>query len=179
MYKLEAEEQIIKVVRRHYLVLIPMILAIIIFALAPLFLYSFLSSDFIPLDPNAKSVISEFVSEWKTFGYSIWLLLLWIMFFIEWTDYYLDLWVITNKRIIDVEQKGFFHREVTSFLYGQIQDITVETRGLIETFFKFGTLHIQTAGHDREIVIRDAHCPEEARSLILGLQEKSKSTQNQ
>lgn len=159
--------------------IVPMILIIIILALAPLILYHLLFSGFFPLDPNVKETVREFVSDWGTFGYSLWLLILWIMFFMEWTDYYLDLWVITNKRIIDAEQKGFFHREVTSFLYGQIQDITVETRGLIETFFKFGTLHIQTAGHNREIVIRDAHHPEEARSLILGLQERSKSTQNQ
>jgi len=123
--------------------------------------------------------IQNFVLRWNVFGYSIWLLLLWIMFFIEWTDYYLDLWVITDSRILDVEQKGFFHREVTSFNYSQIQDITVETRGLIETFFKFGTLHIQTAGHNREIVIRDASRPEEARSLILRLQEKSGAMPNQ
>lgn len=179
MFTLEREEKIIRVVRRHFFVILPMMLMIFFAAFVPLILYQFIISGYIPFGPNFIDAVKVFVSKWEVFGYALWLLLLWIIFFIEWTDYYLDLWVITDKRIIDVEQKGFFHREVTSFLYGQIQDITVETRGLIETFFKFGTLHIQTAGHDREIVIRDAHCPEEARSLILGLQEKSKSTQNQ
>ncbi|MEY2703032.1 MAG: hypothetical protein RLY43_1670, partial [Bacteroidota bacterium] len=135
----------------------------------------FINSGFLPFDANLIQIIQKFFTEWKVFGYSLWLLVLWVIFFIEWTDYYLDFWIITNRRIIDVEQNGFFHREITSFRFEQIQDITVETRGLIETFFKFGTLQIQTAGHSRDIIIRDAHYPEDARSLILRLSEKSKS----
>lgn len=179
MIQFETGEQIIKIVRRHYFVIVPVVLAIVFGALVPAFLISFVSSGFVPLDENIKTSIELFVSKWQVFGYSLWLLLLWIIFFIEWTDYYLDLWVITDRRIVDVEQKGFFHREVTSFKFEQIQDITVETKGLVETFFKFGTLHIQTAGHNREIVIRDAHYPEDARTLILKLSEKLKASQIQ
>jgi uncharacterized membrane protein YdbT with pleckstrin-like domain len=175
----EEGEKVIKIVRRHYLVMIFSFLAFLIIALAPLILYSLLSSDFLSFDPAFKMAVEKAIHGWKAFGYSLWLLLLWIAFFMEWTDYYLDLWVITDKRIIDVEQKGFFHREVTSFRFEQIQDITVETKGFIETFLKFGTLHIQTAGHDREIVIRDAHHPEDARSLILQLSERVRSMLNQ
>lgn len=175
MIKLEEGEQNIKILRRHYLVMVPMVLILMFGVLAPSILYYFLISGFVSLDQNLIIIIENFVSKWSVFGYAIWLLVLWIMFFVEWTDYYLDLWIITDRRIVDVEQKGFFHREVTSFNYIQIQDITVETRGFVETFFKFGTLHIQTAGHNREIVIRDAYYPEDARSLILQLQEQSKA----
>jgi len=179
MITFEENEQTVKIVRRHYLVIIPMVISLMLAALAPLLFFIFITSGFVPLDANIIQVVQNTFSKWKVFGYSLWLLLLWVIFFIEWTNYYLDLWIITNKRIIDVEQKGFFHREVTSFRFGQIQDITVETRGIIETFFKFGTLQIQTAGHGRDIIIRDAHYPEEARSLILRLSEKSKATPNQ
>ena len=172
MIKLEEGEQNIKIVRRHYLVMVPIVLTLIFGARAPSILYYFLISGFVSLNQNLKTIIENFVSNWSVFGYAIWILILWVVFFIEWTDYYLDLWIVTDRRIIDIEQKGFFYREVTSFSFRQIQDITVETRGFIETFFKFGTLHIQTAGHSREIVIRDAYYPEEARSLILRLQEK-------
>ncbi len=174
MIMFEEGEQIIKVIRRHYLVLVPEIFTLVLLAIAPLAIYAVLVSGFIPLNIDIKDFVRSFFEEWKAFAYSVWLLLLWIFFFVSWTDYYLDLWVITDRRIIDVEQKGFFHREVTTFMYGHIQDITVETRGFVETMFKFGTLHVQTAGHNREILIRDAHDPEEARSLILRLQEKSK-----
>jgi len=175
MFKFEEGEQNIKIVRRHYLVILPMIFIIFILALTPIFIYYFLISNFLSLSQDFRIIIESFVSGWGLFAYSLWLLLLWIIFFIEWTDYYLDFWVITNKRIIDVEQKGFFYREVTSFSYTQIQDITVETKGLIETFFKFGTLHVQTAGHNRDIIIKDSYYPEEVRTLILKTQEQSKA----
>jgi len=173
-----AEEKIIKVVRRHFFVILPMVLAVLFGAFVPLVLYRFIISGYIPLDPNLVNAVNVFVSEWEVFGYALWLLLLWIVFFMEWTDYYLDLWLITDKRIIDVEQKGFFHREVTSFHYAQIQDITVETHGPIQTLLKFGTLHIETAGESREILIKNAHYPEEARALILSLQEKIRNSHN-
>jgi membrane protein YdbS with pleckstrin-like domain len=176
MIKFEEGEQNLKVIRRHWLVILPVLIGALILALAPLLLFYIFTSYLIQTDNFvAKENIIQFqsfVTEWQTFLYTVWLLLLWVFFFIEWTDYYLDLWVITDRRIIDVEQKGFFHREVTSFAYNQIQDITVETKGLLETFLKFGTLHIQTAGHNRDIIIKSAQNPEEARSLILKIQGK-------
>ena len=174
MFILESNEEVKKVVRRHFLVMLPTVLMILVLAFLPCAMYLFFGSEFLSLNPSVVGAVSGFVSEWGSFAYAIWLLILWIFFFVEWTDYYLDLWIITNKRIIDVEQNGFFHREVTSFSFDQIQDITVETRGFIETMLKFGTLHIQTAGHNRNIVIKDAHYPEDARSLILDLQQRSK-----
>lgn len=175
MIAFEEGEQIVKVIRRHYLVIVEKALFLIMMAVAPAVLFSVLSSGFIPLDVALSSALESAMQQWKVFAYSLWLLILWIAFFIEWTDYYLDLWIITNKRVIDVEQNGFFHREITSFNFEQIQDITVETKGFVETFLRFGTLHIQTAGHNREIIIRDAERPEDARALILKLQNQSRS----
>src|SRR3989338_1071330 len=37
---------------------------------------------------------------------SIYFLSVWLMAFIEFTDYYLDTWIVTNERIINVEQEG-------------------------------------------------------------------------
>ncbi len=174
MIKFEEGEEVIKIVRRHYFVILPFVTTILLGLLAPIVIVLFLVSDFLALDPELVSRIRDVVADLKYFGYSLWALFLWTIFFIEWTDYYLDIWVITNKRVIDVEQKGFFHREVTSLSYERIQDITVETRGFIETLFKFGTLHVQTAGSHREIVIKDAYYPEEARSLMVKLQNEFK-----
>lgn len=175
MIKFEEGEKIMKVVRKHYFVLLPAVFMLSVLAVAPYFLYAFFTSTLFPIPASAAAQISLLVERWSVFAYSLWLLVLWIIFFIEWTNYYLDLWVITDKRILDVEQHGFFNREVTSFRFEQIQDITVETKGLIETFFHFGTLHIETAGHDRDIIIKDAHNPEDARSLILNIQLQNKT----
>ena len=179
MVNFEPDEDIILILRKHYFVLIPFVSLILIASILPLILYFSLINDFLPISKEFIPKIQNVFETWKVFGYSVWLLILWVIFFIEWTDYYLDFWVITNKRIIDAEQKGFFNREVISFRYEQIQDITVETKGVVGTFFKFGTLHIQTAGEKKDIIIYDADKPEEARSLILKLQERSRATNTQ
>lgn len=180
MWKLDEGENIVRVLRRHYWVILPTIFVIIFLAIFPLIFISLISSDFLPIDQIFKNMVDGFLNEWnfKIFAYSLYLLLLWVFFFIEWTDYYLDVWVITDRRIVDIEQKGFFHREITSFNYEQIQDITVETKGFIETLFRFGTLHVQTAGIGRDIIINHAANPEEARLLILGLQKKFTASKN-
>jgi energy-coupling factor transporter transmembrane protein EcfT len=177
MVKLEEGEKILRIVRRHFLILIPSIVAIIFAAIFPFLIYIFLTSAFLSLDLSVVLLIDNFAAHWGSFGYSVWLLLLWIFFFVEWTDYYLDMIVITDRRVIEVRQKGFFNREVTSFLHSQIQDITVDTEGVLRTLFKFGELHIQTAGHNHEIIIKDAYCPEEARTLILQLEQQSLNKQ--
>lgn len=167
MIQFEPEEKVLQIVRKHYFVVLPFLTLNIILAVAPMVVYSVFMTNFAANSPLFSEKIIEIVSEWKVFFYSLWLLVLWVLFFMEWTDYYLDVWIITDKRVIDIEQKGFFHREVTTFRREQIQDITVETKGILGTLLKFGTLHIQTAGHDRQIVIRNADHPEDVRALIL------------
>jgi hypothetical protein len=55
--------------------------------------------------------------------------------------------VITDRRIIAVEQVHFFHRSVAIFRLERLQDIEFSIKGLIQTFFNYGTLSAQTAGH--------------------------------
>jgi len=73
-------------------------------------------------------------------------LILWVVAFVIWTDHYLDVWVITNKNLIDVEQQGIFHREISTTRLSKIQDVSSEVRGIFQTFLNFGDLTIQTAG---------------------------------
>jgi hypothetical protein len=170
MIKLEPGESIIHIVRKHWFVILGFSLLIIFMCFLPLLAIKFFTSSLIlgAIPPEIVDKIpTEEIDKWINFAYPLWLSLLWVFFFIEWTDYYLDVWIVTDKRILDIDQKGFFHREVTSFNYAQIEDITVETRGPIQTFFKFGLLEIQTAGHNRNIVIPNAVNPELVRSIVL------------
>ncbi|MEX0930336.1 MAG: PH domain-containing protein [Candidatus Paceibacterota bacterium] len=93
------------------------------------------------------------------FLYFVWLLLLWVIAFILWTDYYLDEWIVTLHRIIDVEQLGLFRRDVASLHFDRIQDVKVVVSGFIATLLDYGDLHIQSAGSEREVVLTGAKRP--------------------
>ena len=86
--------------------------------------------------------------------------------FYFWADYYLDMWIITTERIIDINQLGLFSREISEIPLRHVQDVTIEVHGIIETFLKFGTIKIQTAG-EREFTIDTVPRLYEAKDLIL------------
>lgn len=95
-----------------------------------------------------------------------WLFIVWSFIFIALTDHFLDVLIITNKHIIDIEQKGLFSREISVISLSEIQDITTTIDGFTETVLGYGTLIIQSAGSSREFVIKYLHNPTQIRSKI-------------
>jgi len=84
-----------------------------------------------------------------------------------WTDYYLDVWTVTDKRIIDQEQQGLFHRRTSVFRIERIQDVTIEVRGIVATLLNFGDIHVQTAGEAQEFIMYGIAHPKYVREIIL------------
>ena len=170
MFKVDQNEKIILKVRKHWFMLLPAIFFLIFAVVLPflvLGIITLIPAD-LPLDRIAehRSLI--------IFLYMLWVLMSWIIFAFQWTDYYLDVWYITTKRVVDIDQKGVFYREVSSLQYDKIQDITIDVRGLFATLLEYGDIHIETAGENRKILIRNASHPEEVKNIIL-MQTKRES----
>lgn len=163
MIQLESEEKILLKVRKHKFVLFMQSSFIPFLIVAPPIIYAILNKTgyFVTLNSN---VLYLFI-----FLYSAILLLCWTVFFVFWTDYYLDILIVTNKRIIDIEQKGFFNRELAIVRLEKVQDITVQIKGILATFLDFGDLRIQTAGESREFIVKNLPNPNEIRKIIYGL----------
>jgi len=94
-------------------------------------------------------------------------LVLWMHFFAAWSDHWLDAWIITNERVIDIEQRGFFSREVSSFPLDRIQDVTYGVHGIIAMWLNFGDLRIQTASISDDLIMKQVPAPEEVKELIV------------
>lgn len=99
MIKFEEGEQSLLVVRRHWFVMLPAIIATSLAAVFPIIIFQVLSSGLLPLGQSITAYLAEFASRWSLFVYSLWLMILWVAFFVEWTDYYLDLWIVTDRRV--------------------------------------------------------------------------------
>ncbi|MEX2054431.1 MAG: PH domain-containing protein [Candidatus Colwellbacteria bacterium] len=102
-----------------------------------------------------------------------WFAIAWSVFFIVWTNYYLDVWIVTNIRIVDIEQFSLFSREVSEFRLDRVQDVTVEVRGMVPTLLGFGTVQVQTAGMSREFFIYDVENPYQVKDRIIKLHDKA------
>ena len=142
---LEESEEILTMVRKHWFYIVSQLAAIFMAAIFPMVLLGV----FLNLPPAFSLTgidFSQYPSQ-ISFFIALWLFLSVVSAFAVWTKYYLDLWVITDRRIIAVEQINFFNRNVAIFRLERMQDIEFNINGLIQTFFNFGTISAQTAGH--------------------------------
>lgn len=164
--QLESDETILAVVRKHWFLLSLQIFGVLIGALTPLLLLiviQFIPTDFLDtlgISLNTPLIVGIYTS---------WLILSWMALFGVWTNYYLDVWTVTNKRLVTVDQRGLFHRDTGSFRLERLQDINVNIRGIIATFLKFGDLEAETASSDKSFIARGIPDPQELKALILKL----------
>jgi len=166
MFALKENETILQTVRKHWFVLFGEIAGLTGIYVLPFILYAFLKNANLPLDTLKNFSLLENGAV-VLFAGALWTLCIWMKAAAIWTDYYLDIWVITNDRVIDIEQIGFFHRETSTFPIERVQDVTIRIHGLIATLLDFGEVHVQTAGAAREFVIRGVGKPRHIKERIL------------
>lgn len=61
-------------------------------------------------------------------------------------NYYLSLQIVTNYRIIDIDQVGLFKREVNEMPLSSIEDVTYRQTSLWANLFGYGDVIVQTSG---------------------------------
>ncbi|MCK5412916.1 MAG: PH domain-containing protein [Candidatus Pacebacteria bacterium] len=161
-------ENVVLVLRKHPISLLTYAIQIFFFLLLPILAYVF--------------IIPEIFSAFLEYPYqNVYILLslifygfVWITAFVIWVDYYLDIWIITNQRLLDIEQKGFFNRTVSELDLKKIQDITSNVRGIIPTMFGFGSIQIQTAAEEKKFELKSVPHPVTARRKIIELYKQAK-----
>ena len=167
MYKslpLEPGEMVVLRCHKHWLVYAVDGLILLVMLVAPNLAYTW----------GARTMGQAFVinHDLAVFLYFGWFSLLWVYFFIVWTNTYLDAWIITDKRIIDIEQKSLFHREVSDFRIEKIQNITVKEAGFMANVFGYGAIHVETAGERIELKFDYLPKPYNVRDTISECHDK-------
>lgn len=169
MIDLSPQEDVVFTARKHWFVFVAEVFGLLILAVIPFILLVVVTSlnvdvtRFLP--GNAVLLITSILTGWLT--------LVWVVLFVTWTHYYLDMIIVTDKKIVEVDQRGLFSREVSSFALDRIQDITIDTHGLLATLLDFGDIHIQTAGENREFVLRSAARPNNIKRRIIEQQREA------
>lgn len=65
--------------------------------------------------------------------------------------------IITDVNVTQVLQVGLFNRKVSELSMGNVEDVTAEQRGILQTFFNYGTLVVETAGEQNNFIF--IYCP--------------------
>ena len=66
--------------------------------------------------------------------------------YIHWLNYELDILVITDCRLIAVEQKSFLNRAVGETYLDKVQEVSFQIKGLFANLFDYGHILPKTAG---------------------------------
>lgn len=163
--QLQEGEEILTIVRRHWFHLaIEGIVDVVVFV-GVFIVLSILDAIFLSgggFDTQKSFAIVLYILSFVA-------LLLWVRFFTSWSDHWLDAWVITNRRIIDIEQIGFFRRQVSSFPIERIQDVTYDVAGVIAMWLHFGNIRIQTASISEDLVMKQVPFPEDVKEHLMSV----------
>jgi membrane protein YdbS with pleckstrin-like domain len=162
------DEEIIFLLRRDHIILLRTIAWYLLLLLVPFFIRVLLvnyNPDF--LLNEIRSVVLTLIA----FGYY---LFVWLFFYRAWLDYYLDVWVVTNHRILNIELQGLFNRVVAEQKLFRVQDVTTEQKGFLAHFFHYGNVHIQTAGTKERFVFEEVSQPNRVARQISQLVEWNK-----
>ncbi len=106
---------------------------------------------------------------------AIYYLIWWNSLFYAITMYLLDFWIVTDHRVIDSRQHGFFSRTVSELSLSKIQDISVKIIGPIATLLDFGNLEIQTAGTEPKFLFEEIPHPKLVKDRIATAHNDYKS----
>lgn len=161
MIQLHPEEKLLAAERRHWLPIALESASLLVAALLPLSLL--IGTELVPA--GAVATVNEYRS-FLWFLYTVWLLGLWMVFAISLTNYYLDVLLITNRRVIDVEQLGLFSRDVAELHLENIVDLHVEIKGFVASFFNYGNLYLQTSSERPQFSMNNVPDPHRVQEMI-------------
>ncbi|MBU2524748.1 PH domain-containing protein [Patescibacteria group bacterium] len=101
-----------------------------------------------------------------------WLAIGVIVFIYKLCDWYFDVWLITDKGVLDIEWNGIFHRTSTKIEYHTINGVTFEIKGFWGTLFGYGTIVLDKIGDTTKFSMENAHRPKLIELNILRNQEE-------
>ncbi|MBI4023061.1 PH domain-containing protein [Candidatus Berkelbacteria bacterium] len=115
------------------------------------------------------------VASFRVFGASLvtslvvglWLIIVPAIIAYAWYRWWNDLYLLTNERLIDIDQRTLFHRAVAEAPLEHVQDVSFETRGVLPTLLNFGTVLVQTASVTTEIDMVGVTDPQAVQQTIL------------
>lgn len=161
------DEHAVIVLHRHWFIFVRNVVGLVLLGIIPL-AAGWLWSQWAPAQLAAGSLAHTAL----VMAGSLYYLFLWILIYGFWLDYYLDVFIITNKRIVDIEQSGLFGRTVADLRLNRIQDVTSETKGVVATLLHYGNVYVQTAGQTERFICEHVAHPEQVVRRIVELTDK-------
>ena len=160
-------EKIVLLLRRHFITNIKWILAVAILAILPLY-WSKISELL-----KIQSLKFEFLDFPSFLLFTFYFLLIFGFALTSFLKWYFAVFLVTNKRVMDVDLIGFLYRNVSEAQLEEIQDVSHTQGGLWQILFDYGGVYVQTAGVKQNIEILKVPHPGKVHDVITDLQART------
>jgi len=154
-FQLKPDEEILMQVHQYWIPFVPRLILFSVWFIIPwFFLY--------PLFRQGQWGVGLFA-----------LLILSSLFFglRSWYTWSRTIFVVTNKRLIDIDQHGWFSRVTSDIFYSKIDDVSFKKKGLFQMIFGYGLVTIVTVGSADNIEVRQVKTPSRLNDLINDIRE--------
>lgn len=164
----EDDEPVFIFVRPYWVSFIPTALAflfLMFFAVASQILIA--TGGLVALDaPTAQAIVYIF---------GIFQLVVILVFLVAALDFYFDIVIVTDRRMVDIDQEQLFFRRISQLNLEDVEDVTSVVKGFFPSIFDYGSLEVQTAGEARNFEIPNIKNTHEIEAIIADLAEEAKS----
>jgi uncharacterized membrane protein YdbT with pleckstrin-like domain len=96
-----------------------------------------------------------------------------------WYGWWNTIVILTNERILLIDQRGLLSRTVSEVPVPKIQDVSFTTKGLFQTLLNYGAVAVKTASSEDVMRIPNVSNPYHLHQEIMKVAQKTWSTPHQ
>lgn len=163
------EEQVALFIRRHWMAFFPWMVV------APVVILILITGFFVAWNTTISPTIvadPELMRALLIILASMIVLLLLFITLRAWMSFYLDVTIVTERRLVNIEQEGIFQRRIAEQSLLRVQDVSASQRGMFNHFLNYGNLYIETAGEQPNFELHNIPRPNDVAKTILDLHDR-------
>lgn len=155
---MEDGENIVLIIRSHWVVYFPQILVVALIWILPWVLLALVPDVF----KNVPLFLSLLITV-LAIGVSII-----VDAFLKW---FYNVSIITDQRVIDLDYPNVMSHTMSEAQLEKIEDVTHKQSGALGSVFDFGTVYVQTAGTNQNIEFQNVPRPRDVQDILVDLLE--------
>jgi hypothetical protein len=155
------DEDILYIFRRSFITNLDWICIAVVMVITPSIVGGILSFDNITVSRSFLFTLSVF-----------WYLATVGFLFQNFTNWFFNVYIITTKRIVDVDFHGILYKNISEAPLKNLEDVTSNISGALEVIFNYGSVFIQTSAEKREFEFESIPNPAKVRDIISDMMTK-------
>lgn len=159
------DEELMLLLRRHWFTNLSWIALTLMMLFVPPFVFQLTTA-------GQLEAIRAIPVRFQLVGTLVWYILTLGFAFESFIMWYFNVFLITDRRIVDIDFWGLLHKSVSETTLSNVQDVTHEVGGFWRVVFNFGHVYVQTAAEIPRIEFLDIPKPDLVHQKIAVLIQK-------